>query len=226
MIRKGLTATALCFLAALATSVWGWVETPAGAQIPVHFDALGRADSFGPKWIGFGLMPAVILAVGALMAAAPALDPRRENLRRQPHLYLTGWIGVSVLFALLHAHIVLTVVGAAGEGVTAIVSMPRLVAALLCVLIVITGNYMGKARPNFLAGVKTPWTLSSDIAWEKTHRFAGKLFVAIGIAGLIWAAAAPLGWVLPGCAAMILAAALIATAYSYFAWRAAPDRRA
>jgi uncharacterized membrane protein len=32
---------------------------------------------------------------------------------------------------------------------------------------------MGKIRPNWFVGVRTPWTLSSKLSWDKTHRLAG-----------------------------------------------------
>lgn len=219
MIRKGLTATGLCFLVAALAGAWGWMQTPPGVQIPVHFDAMGRADAWGPQWLGFGIMPASILFIGALMAALPGLDPRGENLRRSPHLYLAAWIGVSILLTLAHLHIVWTAVRGSAEADI------RPVLAGLGVLFAVTGNYLGKARPNFFAGIRTPWTLSSDIAWERTHRFAGRLFVGAGLAIVVWSFAAPLAWALPGFLVLILGAALIPAVYSYFAWRDAPDRR-
>lgn len=224
MIRNGWKATAICFLIAAAIGAWGWMRIPAGAQIPVHFDAMGRADAWGPKWAGFALTPLLILGLGALMTAAAALDPRAENLRRQPQLYLAGWIGVSVLLTAVHGFTTWTAV-AAGAGTEA-PNIGRVVAALLGALFVVLGNFMGKARPNFMAGVRTPWTLSSNLAWEKTHRFAGRLFVAAGLAGAIWAFAAPMALVFPGVIVMATGPALIAAAYSYFVWRDAPDKRA
>ena len=39
---------------------------------------------------------------------------------------------------------------------------------------------MGQIRSNFMMGIRTPWTLSSDLAWEKTHRLGGWLFMVAG----------------------------------------------
>ena len=49
-------------------------------------------------------------------------------------------------------------------------------------LFVSLGNVLGKIRPNWLVGIRTPWTMSSKLAWSKTHRVGGWLFVALGVA--------------------------------------------
>src|SRR5258708_28004997 len=53
------------------------------------------------------------------------------------------------------------------------------------VLFIFIGNYLGKLRRNFWAGIRTPWTLASDVVWERTHRFGGWLFVIGGLLGVI-----------------------------------------
>ena len=43
------------------------------------------------------------------------------------------------------------------------------------------------AKRNWFIGIRTPWTLSSDVVWDKTHRIGGKLFKAAGIIALLGA---------------------------------------
>jgi uncharacterized membrane protein len=61
--------------------------------------------------------------------------------------------------------------------------MVRWIIAGVAVLFVVMGNYMPKTRASFMFGVRTPWTLSSDMAWERTHRLAGRLFMVAGVLG-------------------------------------------
>lgn len=49
----------------------------------------------------------------------------------------------------------------------------------------ILGNYMRSFRPNYFVGIRTPWTLESEIVWKKTHELGGKLFFYNGIIGII-----------------------------------------
>jgi uncharacterized membrane protein len=44
-----------------------------------------------------------------------------------------------------------------------------------------------RAKRNWFIGIRTPWTLSSDRVWEKTHRVGGKLFKIAGVIALIGA---------------------------------------
>ena len=55
---------------------------------------------------------------------------------------------------------------------------------LLGILLIITGNYMPKAKRNRTYGIKIKWTLENDDNWVATHRLAGKLFVGAGIVTL------------------------------------------
>jgi len=43
------------------------------------------------------------------------------------------------------------------------------------------GVLIGRARRNWFIGIRTPWTLSSDVVWDKTHRRGAKLFMISGI---------------------------------------------
>ena len=75
-----------------------------------------------------------------------------------------------------------------------------------------------RARSNFFIGIRTPWTLSSDEVWQKTHRLAGGLFVVTGLLVMSLAVIRDR----PAIYAVIIAAgffALIPIPYSYFAWR-------
>jgi uncharacterized membrane protein len=41
------------------------------------------------------------------------------------------------------------------------------------------------SKRNWFIGIRTPWTLSSDRVWEKTHKIGGRLFKAAGVVALI-----------------------------------------
>ena len=43
------------------------------------------------------------------------------------------------------------------------------------------GNLMHNIKPNYFAGVRTPWTLEDPDTWRATHRLAGKLWFGGGI---------------------------------------------
>jgi len=84
---------------------------------------------------------------------------------------------------------------------------------------VILGNLLPKTRPNFSFGIRTPWTLSNDNVWERTHRLGGPLLMLAGLIGLAGAFLAQGIWLAFALAGPAMAAVLISVVYSYLAWR-------
>ena len=87
----------------------------------------------------------------------------------------------------------------------------------MSVLFIFLGNYMGKLRRNFWMGIRTPWTLTSDVVWERTHRVGGWLFVAIGLLGIPFSFVPQLR--IFGMLVLIVLAAIFLTIYSYLCYR-------
>jgi uncharacterized membrane protein len=93
-------------------------------------------------------------------------------------------------------------------------------------LFIVIGNYLPKVRSNYLMGIRTPWTLTSELSWDKTHRVGGRLFVIEGIVfvlvGLLRPAPEVLIVVLIGGIAVML---VFVFGYSYRVWLTDPARR-
>jgi len=47
----------------------------------------------------------------------------------------------------------------------------------IAVLFFFLGSMMPKLKQNYTIGIRLPWTLHSEIVWDKTHQFGGKLFI-------------------------------------------------
>ena len=65
--------------------------------------------------------------------------------------------------------------------------LSMVLAPLLGVMFIVIGNYMPKAVQNRTFGIKIRWTLSNEENWNATHRFAGKLWVILGVLVLSFA---------------------------------------
>lgn len=105
----------------------------------------------------------------------------------------------------------------------AALDMARVSSLLLGALFIALGGMLGKVRPNWFVGVRTPWTLSSKLAWTRTNRLGGWLLIGEGailiVAGLLvgrWALAAALPTIGGGTVWL--------TIYSYRVWRDDPDK--
>ena len=125
-------------------------------------------------------------------------------------------LSVVAFLALVHGLILLWV---RGVELDVAVVVPVLVGGLLVVI----GNLLGKIRPNWLVGVKTPWTLSSRLSWVKTHRMAGWTFVLLGLA-FVGLGLAGTAWAIPALVAASVCSILWLFIYSYLVWRSDPEK--
>ena len=180
-------------------------------RIPTHWNLAGEADDWSDKSFGVWVIPLVMIFMWALMRFLPAIDPRGSNYAKFGGAFEA--IMISVMAFMLGFHLVAL---AAARGYP--VDMARVLPIGVGLLLVVIGNLLPRARPNWFVGIRTPWTLSSDRVWEKTHRFGGRVFVA---GGLIIAASALLAgdwtrWVL-GCVVAICS--LTVGLHSYLEWR-------
>lgn len=220
MIRLGLIISAFAFVLAVIFSAYGWINTEPGAQVPVHFNLSGEADRYGSKAEAFLFLPAILLGITFLLAIAPNIDPRGKNLRRSRPVYIVGWIIGVVALAGGQGLITWTAVGGGIEGEV----MARGVGVFIAAIMLLLGLVIAKARPNFFAGIRTPWTLSSDLSWDKTHRWASRIFLALGVAGLAAALLLPPEPVTIGLISALLVSTLGLVIYSFLVWKADPAR--
>jgi len=55
----------------------------------------------------------------------------------------------------------------------------------ISILFFLIGWVLPQIKRNFFIGIRTPWTLSSDEVWDKTHKIGGKIFMAFGVLSLV-----------------------------------------
>jgi uncharacterized membrane protein len=203
----------------LALSAWAWAELPADSLVPVHWGISGQADRYGGKAEALVTTPVVAVALTLLLWGLPRVEPRQQNLRASAAAYRAIWIALMLFMAAIHAAIVLTALGVG-------IPMFGVFSVGLGLLFIVIGSQVGKTRSTYLMGVRTPWTLSSDRSWERTHRLAARLFVALGVLLVIVAftgeqvllVGVPIGGL-----AVILGVLFVT---SYFEWKGDPNRQA
>jgi len=219
MNRKvGIYASVAIVLVMGAVAAWAWPQIPADKAIAVHWSATGAPNGYASKlWALLGL-PLLAAAVATVLVLVPSFEPRARNLAMSGKAYLIAWIGGLAVLAVAYLALVLN---ATGHTVRIEVLSPIAVGALFVVI----GNYLGKTRSNFFFGVRTPWTLSSELSWAKTHRLAGRLFVLCGLVVMLAAVVAPgpTTAVITGMA--IASVVAIPVAYSYLVWRGDPAKQ-
>ena len=173
MIRKNLKVlilTSVIILLPILAGVILWNQLP--EQIPSHWNAAGEIDGWSSKPFAIFGLPLILLAMQWLCVAGTFADPKRNN-HSGKILHLVLWI-IPVLNAVLS---VLTYAAAMGKDVQMEVVMPVFIGLVLAIV----GNYLPKCKQNYTIGIKIPWTLNSEENWNKTHRFAGRLWTVCGL---------------------------------------------
>ena len=172
------SAYLLCGALVLASLVLTMVLYPdLPPAIPIHWDAAGNVDAWGPRWTAWLLGPGLTAAILALFAALPRLSPGRMSVTAFRGSY--GHIAAVVVGMAGYAN-ALALLAAGGLAV----DVPRAALGGVALALALVGNLMGKVRRNFWIGIRTPWTLASDRVWYLTHRLAGKTVVGASALGL------------------------------------------
>jgi uncharacterized membrane protein len=215
--RPTLVVTALALAFQFGIAAFGFTRVPPGARVAIHWDATGHANGYGYALWAFLLIPVLTAFISAGLAFLPSIEPRHRNLQRSGGAYAAVWISVLLLMAAVQAAVVLSAVGVARSETVA-----HLVPAAVGLMLAVVGNYLGKVRSNFLFGIRTPWTLSSERSWNRTHRLGGWLMVAVGLTA---AATSVFPWVgFIALAAGVPAVILILFVYSYVQWSRDPAK--
>lgn len=196
-------------------TLWAYFQLP--ERVPVHWNFSGEVDRWGSR-AEFLAMPAIASALFLFMVFWPKIDPQKRGEWKSWPLMVaaTTWglffVQAGILYALF-----------ATLNRSAFSPLKGVVVAL-GLLFLILGNYLPKVPQNWIFGVRTPWTLASRAAWQKTHRLAGWLFVGVGGVTLALAFVAPPSTALGASIGLELLATVWVVYVSYRVWRQERDR--
>jgi uncharacterized membrane protein len=175
--------------------------------MPSHWNAAGEVDGYMSKFWGVWLMPLMTLGITLLLAAVPAIDPLKANIEKFRGLYNVFIIGFVAYMLYVYA---LTLAASLGYQF----NMTYMLLPVVGLLFIGISFLIEKAKRNFFIGIRTPWTLSSDEVWEKTHKLGAQTFRIGGVFTIVSAFLGENGfWLMM---VGILFAALVPVVYSYF----------
>ncbi|KLV31871.1 SdpI family protein [Priestia megaterium] len=148
------------------------------ATMPIHWGANGEADGFATKINATILTVGIMVLIYFIIAFVPRIDPRKENYKYFSKTYNIVLNAVLLLFFFVNMSTIL-------QGLGYNVPMAYIAPIMAGLVFIIIGNYLQRVRSNYFMGIRTPWTLSNETVWKKTHRLSGKLFFIGGLLILI-----------------------------------------
>ncbi len=179
-------------------------------QIAIHFNHNGEPDKYGSKSWSLFLFPAINAALYIVFRILPYIDPAKQNY----NLFLSRFRIIQIT---LHALLTFIFIVIALHSLGVAMNIEKVVLYAVMILLLILGNYMGNIRQNYFIGIRTPWTLSDQTIWTKTHRLSGKLWVFATLVMMV--VAAFLRHPYNVFIAYVLIIALVPTVYSYILFR-------
>ncbi|KEK23035.1 SdpI family protein [Bacillus gaemokensis] len=206
-MKKHIFAIILILTTCLAWAI-SWPHLP--NTIATHWSG-GTPDGFSSKLYAMMFMVGIMIGCYVFLNVLQKIDPKKENYEKFSKALMMINNGLMVVLFIGNIDIITN-----GLGYNVFINrVPELFVGILFLII---GNYLPQCKPNFFVGMRNPWTLSNEEVWRKTHRFSGKVFVALGII-MIVSIFVQADWRSYMMLAMIVVAVLLTNLYSYILYK-------
>lgn len=166
-----LVITSVIILLPVVVGLLLWDKLP--EKVPFHWGVDGQVDGWASKPMAVFFLPPFMLAMQWFCMLMTGLDPKAKDITETKMMGLVLWI-IPVLNLFLHVMVWLAAFGRE-------INMAAIMPLFMGVLFVVIGNYLPKCKQSYTMGIKLPWTLDDEENWNKTHRLAGKIWVAGGL---------------------------------------------
>ena len=198
-------------IAAVFVVISGVMSVLAAPELPArmatHWNAAGQSDGTIPKPVALALLPVLTALLLVMFALAPCIDPLRENIASFRSVYDWFVVVFTTFMTVIHGGVIVFNLGYEFD-------FTLLVLAAVAGLFYYAGVLLEHAERNWFVGIRTPWTLSSEDVWDRTHRLGSRLFqltALVALVGLFLGEYAIYFFVVPA-----LLAAGITVVYSYY----------
>ncbi|KYK26050.1 hypothetical protein AYK26_01220 [Euryarchaeota archaeon SM23-78] len=175
-MRKANIVIIIIILVSFIIALWAYPNVP--DKMASHWNAKGQVDGYMSKFWGLFLMPIISFSLFLLFLVIPVIDPLKANIKKFRKYF--DWF-IILLFVFFFYIFMLTILWNLGVRYNMNIAM----VPALGLLFFYIGILLQKAKRNWFIGIRTPWTLSSDQVWDKTHKLGANLFKIAGVVAII-----------------------------------------
>jgi len=210
-MKKSIMAALGIILLSFVIAIYLDSEMP--EMMASHWNAQGEVDGYMPKFWGLFMMPLISLVIFLLFLLIPKIDPLKKNIQKFRRYY--DWFIVLFIAFFFYVYVLTLLFNLKGMDLD--FNFTQMMVPALGILFYYLGILTENAKRNWFIGIRTPWTLSSDKVWNKTHKLGGKLFKIAGVIAFI-------GLLLPQYSILfvlipVLVVALYTVVYSYIEYQ-------
>lgn len=175
------------------------------SQLITHYEFSGGVNRLLQKKVALTLMSLMTLGFPILFKTTRSLNSNQANPFKFEPFFELMRISISILLSYLF---LLTILFNLGHYL----GFTNWGIPLVGIFFIFYGNVLNRLRFNYPLGIHTPWTLSNEDIWRRTHRFSGPVFIVAGLLMMLSIALKNPYWVI---LAILIIIVLIPTGYSY-----------
>lgn len=181
-------------------------------RMPSHWSAAGVVDGYMTKQFGAWFTPGIAVILAIFLPLIATLDPKKENYAMFDH----AWQMIQLIMVSFFAYVYALQLYASLHPEWTLFS--NCLMAGLGLMFAALGYFFRDVRHNYFVGIRTPWTLADEDVWDRTHKFGGNLWVAMGALLFVWAASGN-AHVFLGFMLFVLVAVITPIVFSYVIYR-------
>ena len=171
--RTATIIVLILIIGAIAAGLLIWNQLP--EQMASHWNENDQVDGYMSRFWGVFLMPLMTLGLFLLFLVIPVIDPLKANIAQFRGIFNLFIVFIIGFMLYIHALTLLWSLGYTSF------EMSKAMLPAMGLLFILVGYLMRQSKRNWFIGIRTPWTLSSDSVWDKTHQLGAILFVASGV---------------------------------------------
>ena len=169
-VKRTMILTCIVCLIPIVVGLFLYPSLP--ETVVTHWNAAGEPDGWSSRAVAVFVLPGAILLLNLLFPFLLKMDPKYNNISDKIKCLVQWSIPLIGLFCSG-----ITLASALGVDMKI-----RLIAPMFMgVLFIILGNFMPKMAQSYTVGIRLPWTLDDEDNWNRTHHFAGFLWVICGL---------------------------------------------
>jgi hypothetical protein len=195
--RVLLAVTLIACALPMAMGARRWSDIP--AIVPSGLIGSSGKDDSIPRWmVAFGL-PGILCLLDVIAHFMLQFNQKRQTLPPAASRLIGRW-GFPVISVLFCSGMILEAVGQE-------LTLPFLTPCVLGLFLLLLGSHMWDCPRDARIALRFSWTEGSDAVWKTVHRFAGWVWMIVGlivIAGAMWTGTST--WVTPLLVIVALAA--------------------
>jgi uncharacterized membrane protein len=170
------TLSVIMILLAFATAIY--FEPLMPSRMASHWNWQGNVDGHMGRDFALFFFPFLTVIINLLFYFIPKIDPQKKNIEKFWNSYDSFILVFNIFMFYIYS---ITIIWNMGFKVNMnVVMMPG-----LAVLFYACGDLLKNAKMNYSIGIRLPWTLASEIVWNKTHKVGEKLFKLTALVTLL-----------------------------------------